>query len=30
LRFGPLSPRVKCIPVVVMILTFGQLHFVIP
>jgi hypothetical protein len=26
----PLSPRVKYTPVVMMILTFGQLHFVIP
>jgi hypothetical protein len=30
LGFGPLGPRVKYTPVVVMILTFGQLHFVIP
>jgi hypothetical protein len=27
---GPLGPRVKYTPVVMMILTFGQLHFVIP
>jgi hypothetical protein len=27
---GPLDPRVKYNPVVMMILTFGQLHFVIP
>jgi hypothetical protein len=27
---GPLGPCVKCTPVVMMILTFGQLHFVIP
>jgi hypothetical protein len=26
----PLGPRVKYTPVVMMILTFGQLHFVIP
>jgi hypothetical protein len=26
---GPLGPRVKYTPVVMMILTFGQLHFVI-
>jgi hypothetical protein len=26
----PLGPRVKYTPVVLMILTFGQLHFVIP
>jgi hypothetical protein len=30
LGFGPLGPRVKYTPVVIMILTFGQLHFVIP
>jgi hypothetical protein len=30
LGFGPLSPCVKYTPVVMMILTFGQLHFVIP
>jgi hypothetical protein len=27
---GPLGPHVKYTPVVMMILTFGQLHFVIP
>jgi hypothetical protein len=27
---SPLGPRVKYIPMVMMILTFGQLHFVIP
>jgi hypothetical protein len=27
---GPLGPRVKYTPVVMMILTFDQLHFVIP
>jgi hypothetical protein len=27
---GPLGPRVKYTLVVMMILTFGQLHFVIP
>jgi hypothetical protein len=27
---SPLGPRVKYTPVVMMILTFGQLHFVIP
>jgi hypothetical protein len=27
---GPLGPRVKYPPMVMMILTFGQLHFVIP
>jgi hypothetical protein len=27
---GPLGPRVKYTPMVMMILTFGQLHFVIP
>jgi hypothetical protein len=27
---GTLGPRVKYTPVVMMILTFGQLHFVIP
>jgi hypothetical protein len=26
---GPIGPRVKYTPVVMMILTFGQLHFVI-
>jgi hypothetical protein len=26
---GPLGPRVKYTPVVMIILTFGQLHFVI-
>jgi hypothetical protein len=30
LGFVPLNPRVKYTPVVMMILTFGQLHFVIP
>jgi hypothetical protein len=30
LGFGPLGPRVKYTPMVMMILTFGQLHFVIP
>jgi hypothetical protein len=30
LEFGPLSPRVKYTLMVMMILTFGQLHFVIP
>jgi hypothetical protein len=30
LESGPLDPRVKYILVVMMILTFGQLHFVIP
>jgi hypothetical protein len=30
LGFGPLSPHVKYTPGVMMILTFGQLHFVIP
>jgi hypothetical protein len=30
LAFGPRGPHVKYIPVVMMILTFGQLHFVIP
>jgi hypothetical protein len=30
LGFGPLDPHVKYTPVVMMILTFGQLHFVIP
>jgi hypothetical protein len=28
--FGPLGPRVKYTPVVMLILTFGQLYFVIP
>jgi hypothetical protein len=28
LGFGPLGPRVKYTPVVMLILTFGQLHFV--
>jgi hypothetical protein len=27
---GPLGPRVKYTPMVMMILTFGQLHFIIP
>jgi hypothetical protein len=27
---GPLGPHVKYTPVMMMILTFGQLHFVIP
>jgi hypothetical protein len=27
---GPLGPRVKYTPAVIMILTFGQLYFVIP
>jgi hypothetical protein len=27
---GPIGPRVKYTPVVMIILTFGQLHFVIP
>jgi hypothetical protein len=30
LESGPLGPRVKYTPVVMMILIFGQLHFVIP
>jgi hypothetical protein len=30
LGFGPLGPRVKYTPAVIMILTFGQLYFVIP
>jgi hypothetical protein len=30
LGFGPLGPHVKYTPVVMMILTFGRLHFVIP
>jgi hypothetical protein len=30
LGFGPLGPRDKYTPVVMMILTLGQLHFVIP
>jgi hypothetical protein len=30
LEFGPLGARVKYTPVVMMILTFGQLLFVIP
>jgi hypothetical protein len=30
LGFDPLGPRVKYTPVVMMILTFGQLHFVVP
>jgi hypothetical protein len=30
LEFGPLGPYVKYTPVVMMILTFGQLYFVIP
>jgi hypothetical protein len=30
LGFDPLGPRVKYTSVVMMILTFGQLHFVIP
>jgi hypothetical protein len=30
LGFGPLGPCVKYTPVVVMILTIGQLYFVIP
>jgi hypothetical protein len=30
LGFGPISPRVKYTLVVMMILTFGQLYFVIP
>jgi hypothetical protein len=29
LGFGPLGPRVKYTPVVMLILAFGQLHFVI-
>jgi hypothetical protein len=30
LGFGPLGPHVKYTPVVIMILAFGQLHFLIP
>jgi hypothetical protein len=30
LGFGSLSPRVKYTPMVMMILTFGQLNFFIP
>jgi hypothetical protein len=30
LEFGLLGPRVKYTPTVMMILTFGQIHFVIP
>jgi hypothetical protein len=30
LGFGPLGPHVKYNSVVMMILTFGQLHFIIP
>jgi hypothetical protein len=30
LRSSPLGPHVKYTPVVMMILTFGQLHFVVP
>jgi hypothetical protein len=30
LGFGPLGPHVKYTPVVMMILTFGRLHFVTP
>jgi hypothetical protein len=29
LGFGPLGPRVKYTPMVMLIFTFGQLHFVI-